>query len=205
MPFTTTGRNKLLTGTPAGAPSITHIGAFTDIGVTEIPGASRAAITWTAAAGGVTDNNAQLSIAITAGTTVQTLGFFDASTAGNILGYWPIGSAGQVLRGVGTVDATATDLIQSSAHGLAADDRVFFWPAGDAALPAGLSATTLYFVRATGLTADLFSVATTSGGAAVDITALGELAWAKTVPNTWASAGNLTLATGTLDLDLTFA
>lgn len=202
MPFTTTGRNKLL---DTGKTAITHIGAFTDLGTTEAGGATRQAITWTAAASGVTDNNAQLSIPVNAGVTVQTLGFFDALTVGNILGYWPIGSAGQVLRGVGTVDAIATDLIQSSAHGLAADDRVFFWPAGDATLPAGLSAATLYFVRATGLTADLFSVATTSGGAAVDITALGELAWAKTVPNTWASAGNLVIATGSLDLDLTFA
>lgn len=204
MPFTTTGRNKLL---DSGKVSITHIGAFTDLGATEVAGGSyaRQAITWTAAASGVTDNNAQLSIPIPAGTTVPALGFFDASSAGNILGYWPVGSSGQILKGVASVDSTSTELIQSNGHGLAADDRVFVWPVAGESLPTGLSAATLYFVRATALTTDGFTLATTSGGAAVDITALGELAWAKTVPNTWASAGNLVIATGALDLDLNFA
>jgi hypothetical protein len=201
MPFTTTGKNKML---DTGKTSITHIGAFSDLGVTEVVGATRQAITWTAAAAGLTDNNAQLSIPMGAGLTAVTLGFFDAVSAGNILGYWPIGSAGQVVRGVGTADS-ATDLVRSVAHGVTTDDRVFFWPGGDAALPAGLSAGTLYFVKAAGLTADLFAVALTSGGAAVDITASGELAFAKTVPNLWASAGNLVVATGALDLDLNFA
>lgn len=204
MPFTTTGRNKLL---DSGKASITHIGAFTDLGTTEVTGGSyaRQAVTWTAAASGVTDNNAQLSVPIPAGTTVQALGFFDASSAGNSLGYWPVGSSGQLAKGVGVVDTTTNDTILSRGHGLAADDRVFVWGVAGEALPTGLSAATLYWVRSTGLTTDAFTLATTSGGSAVDITALGELAWAKTVPNQWASAGNLVIATGALDLDLTFA
>lgn len=201
MPFTTTGRNKLL---DSGKASITHISAFSDLGSTEIT-TTRQAITWTAAAAGVTDNNAQISIPINAGTTVQTLAFYDALTAGNILGYWPTGSAGQILKGVAVVDTTAGDTLLSRGHGLAADDRVFVWAVAGESLPTGLSAATLYWVRATGLTTDAFTLSATQGGAAVDITALGELAWAKTVPNTWASAGNLVIATGALDLDLTFA
>lgn len=202
MPLTTVGKNKLL---DSGKVAITHIGAFSDLGTTEVAGATRQPVTWIAAAGGLVNNNASISVPIGAGLTAQTLGFFDALTAGNSLGYWPIGSAGQVVRGVGTVDSIATDLIQSAGHGLTTDDRVYFWPGGDAALPAGLSAATLYFVRAASLTTDLFSVALTSGGAAVDITAAGEMAFAKTVPNTWASAGNLVLATNQLVLDLNFA
>lgn len=201
MPFTTIGRNKLL---DTGKTAITHISAFSDLGTTEIT-TTRQAITWTTAAGGVTDNNAQLTIPINAGTTAQTLAFYDASTSGNILGYWPIGSAGQILKGVATVDTIANDTLLSRGHGLAADDRVMVWPVAGEALPTGLSAATLYWVRATGLTTDAFTLSTTQGGSAVDITALGELAWAKTVPNTWASAGNLVIASGALDLDLTFA
>jgi len=45
----------------------------------------------------------------------------------------------------------------------------------------------------------------TSGGAAVNLTTDGEVAWFRTVPETFASAGNLIIATGNLDLDLTFA
>lgn len=202
MPFTTTGRNKML---DSGKAVITHIGAFPDLGVTEVSGGSyaRQAITWTAAASGVTDNSAQLSVPIPASTTVQALGFFDALTAGNILGYWPIGSAGQILKGVAVVDTIANDTLLSRGHGLANTDRVLVWAVAGESLPTGLSATTLYFV--VGATTDGFQLSLTSGGAAVDITALGELAWAKTVPNTWASAGNLIIAAGALDLDLTFA
>jgi hypothetical protein len=61
----------------------------------------------------------------------------------------------------------------------------------------------LYF--AVGVTTDSFQLSLTSGGAAVDITALGDLAWYRTVPETFASAGNLIIATGALDIDATFA
>jgi len=75
MPLTTTGRNKLL---DSGKASISHIGAFSDLGTTEVAGATRQAVTWTAAAAGVVDNNAQLVIPVNAGQTAVCLGFFDA-------------------------------------------------------------------------------------------------------------------------------
>lgn len=201
MPLTTTGRNKVL---DSGKAAITHISAFSDLGVTEIS-TTRQAITWTTASGGVTDNNAQIAIPITAGTTVQALAFYDAASAGNICGYWPVGSAGQILKGVATVDTIANDTLLSRGHGLAADNRVFVWQVAGESLPGGLSATTLYWVRSTGLTTDAFTLSTTQGGSAVDITSLGEVAWAKTVPNTWQSDGFLNIATGALDFDLNFA
>lgn len=200
MPLTTTGRNGVLT---SGASAITHIGAFEDLGVTETSGGSyaRQAITFAAAASGIRDNNAQISVPIAAGKTIVAGGAHDALSAGNQMGFFQIGST---LRGTGVVDTIASDTILSRAHGLATDNRVFFSGVAGGSLPSGLSATTLYFVRATGLTADAFTVATTSGGAAVDITALGtSLAWFVTVPNTFASAGNLIFATGALDLDAT--
>jgi hypothetical protein len=85
------------------------------------------------------------------------------------------------------------------AHGLTTDDRVFFSTASTDAIPTGISTTTLYFVLASGLTADAFKVSTTSGGTALDVTAAGECSFFKTVPNTFASAGNLVIATGALD------
>lgn len=171
--------------------------------MTEVTGGSyaRQAITWAAASGGSRANSAQLSIPIPAGVTVQSVGVWDALTAGNQQGFFQIGST---IRGAGTVDTIANDTIKSNGHGLATDDRVFFTGVAGEALVAGLSATTLYFVRATGLTADAFTVATTSGGAAVDITALGDVAFYKTVPQTFSIAGNLVLpATTGLVIDLT--
>lgn len=199
MPLVTEGRNDLLTG---GLASFTHVGAFTDLGVTEVAGGSyaRQAITWTAAASGVRDNNAQLSIPIPAGTTVQVGGIWDASSAGNLEGWFQIGST---LRGVGTVVTAVGDAISSNGHGLANTNRVFVTTVAGETLPTGLSATVLYFV--VGATTDTFQVSLTSGGAAVDITALGDLAWFRTIPETFSNAGNLIIATGALDLDVTFA
>lgn len=201
MSFTTAGRNALLT---SGKSGVTHVGAVTDVAGTEVTGGSyaRQAVTWGAAASGATTNTGALTIPIPAGSTPALLGYYDASTAGNLLGVFPYGSSGQVLDGVATV--TTGDTFTSNAHGLAADDRVFVAAVAGESLPTGLSATTLYYVRATGLTADTFTIATTSGGAAVDVTAAGECAWFKTVPNTFASAGNLTVAIGAASIDLTY-
>lgn len=202
MPYTTAGRNALLT---SGKGGVTHVGAVTDIAGTEVAGGSyaRQAVTWGAAASGAATNTGALTIPIPAGSTVVALAYYDAVSAGNLLGVFPYGSAGQVLDGVATV--TAADTFTSNVHGLAADDRVFVAAVAGETLPAGLSATTLYYVRATGLTADTFTLATTSGGAAVDVTDAGELVWFKTVPNTFASAGNLTVAIAAASIDLTFA
>ena len=186
MPLTTTGKNNLISVT-----SYTHAGAFTDLGVTEVSGGSyaRQSITWAAASGGTRANSAQLSIPIPASTTVQAVGVWDALTAGVQQGFWQIGST---LRGAATVAATG-DVFTSNGHDLVADDRVFFTGVAGEALPAGLAATTLYFVRSAGLTANAFTVSTTSGGAAVDVTADGEVAWYRTVPQTFSIAGNLVL------------
>jgi len=202
MPYTTAGRNALLT---SGKGGVTHVGAVTDIAGTEVAGGSyaRQAVTWGAAASGAATNTGALTIPIPAGSTPVALAYYDALSAGNLLGVFPYGSAGQVLDGVATV--TAADTFTSNAHGLAADDRVFVAAVAGETLPTGLSASTLYFVRATGLTSDTFTLATTSGGAAVDVTAAGELVWFKTVPNTFASAGNLTVAIAAASIDLTFA
>lgn len=201
MPLTTAGRNALLT---SGASGITHIGALTAISGTEVAGGSyaRQAITFAAASGGIRDNTAQLTIPIPAGTTVVAIAGYDASSAGNQLSLDPYGSSGQVLKGVGT--AATTDLITSNGHGLTTDDRVFVAAVAGESLPTGLSASTLYYVLASGLTTDAFKLSTSSGGTAVDITAVGELAWFKTVPNTFSSAGNLVIAAGAYDLDLNF-
>ena len=195
MPLTTTGKNNLISVT-----SYTHIGAYTDLGATETSGGSyaRQAITWAAAASGARAHSGTLTIPINAGQTIQTIGVWDALTVGVSQGFFQMGST---IRAVGTVDST-TDTFSSNGHGLTTDDRVFFTgPAGEA-LVTGLSATTLYFVRATGLTANAFTVALTSGGSAVDVTLTGEFAVFRTIPQTFAVSGNLVLTVGQLSIDI---
>lgn len=72
---------------------------------------------------------------------------------------------------IGTADTA--DLITAYAHGLQTDQRVFVLASPGAVIPTGLTENTAYFVLAAGLTADAFSLSTTSGGAAVNITAGG--------------------------------
>jgi hypothetical protein len=157
-------------------------------------------LTWAAAGSGARAISAQATIPIASGQTIVAVGVWDALTVGNLQGYFQIGST---LRGASVVTAS-TDTFASIGHGLATDDRVFVTAVAGDALPAGLAIDTLYFVRATGLTADAFTLSTTSGGAAVNITADGEVAWFKTVPQTFSIAGNLILpATTGLVIDAT--
>jgi len=199
MPLTTAGRNALF---DSGKAVFTHVGAYQDLGVTESTGGSyaRQAITWTAASAGAVLNSGQLTIPINAGQTIQVCSVHSAVSAGTLYGFFQIGST---LRGAANALAS-TDLITSYAHGLTTDDRIFVSAVGGDTLPAGLSATTLYFVLASGLTTDAFKIATTSGGTAVDITVNNEFAWFKTVPNTFASSGNLIIAASALTWDGTF-
>lgn len=200
MPLTTEGRNDLLTN---GLTAFTHLGAMTDLGTTEVSGGSyaRQAVTWTTAAAGVRDNNAQISIPIPAGVTVVVGSIHDALTAGNLEGWFGIGQ--NLKRGVGSVDTIANNLIESDGHGLVDTNRVFVTTIAGEALPAGLSATTLYYVVSAAT--DAFGLSLTSGGALVDITGLGEMAWFQTIPETFGSAGNIVIATGNLDIDAAFA
>lgn len=202
MPLTTAGRNALL---DSGKSVFTHFGAFTDVGTTEVAGGSyaRQAITWAAAGSGVVAHSGTLTVPIPAGTTVQTVGDFSASSAGSIYSYAGYHSTAPP-KGFGSVLASS-DVITSYAHGLTTDDRVFVWAVNAEAIPTGLAALTLYFVLASGLTTDAFKLSTSSGGASAAITTDGEIAFQKTVPNTFASAGNLVLSAGNHTLDATFA
>jgi len=202
MPLSTTGRNNLLTD--GLATKFTHVSLHSGdatAGANELTGGSpayaRKAVTWAAAAAGVRDNTAGLTFDVPAGITVLYGGLWDALTVGNFQGYFGIGST---LRGVASVEA-GTDTLASNGHGLSNDHRVFVFAVTGEAIPTGLAAGTLYFV--VGSAADTFQLSLTSGGAAVNVTADGELAFARTVPEVFGSQGTLTIDTGNLDVDAT--
>ena len=114
--------------------------------------------------------------------TIIAMGVYDALTVGNL---WDVILLfdGSPLAAVVNTSDVAGNTIQSPAHGLTTNDqvRVEQFP-GDTPLPAGLAENTTYFVIATGLTADVFELSATQGGAAIDITAAGRMLVMKLVP-----------------------
>ncbi len=128
--------------------------------------------------------------------------YFNASTGntGNYRGYAPFGGAVKGFAEVNAAGVTA-DTIYSSAHGLVNGDRVMVFNVFAESLPTGLTEGTIYFV--VGATTDSFQVSTTSGGSAVDITAVGEMFFQKVIAEVFGAQGQVTVAIGALVLDAT--
>lgn len=139
-------------------------------------GYARVAVARTAGGWTVSGNQVTNTAAVT----------FGQCTAGsNTITHWAIGTdvsgTGKILyKGTlgtaiaGPFTASVADLFTCPGHGLAADNRVAFYPIAGSSLPTGVTEGTLYWVIATGLTADAFQVSTTQGGAALDVTGVGD-------------------------------
>lgn len=215
MAFNVTAQNAMLDALDESATQITHVGIHqlgdpgtsTNATGTEATGGSpayaRQAVVWGAASSGTKANTGALTFDVPAG----TYGFFtywNASTGNtsNFRGYAPFGGS---VKGFGEVDSTGVtnDTVTSSGHGLTTDDRVMLFNVFSESIPTGLTEGTIYFVLASGLTADVFKVATTSGGSAINITGQGELFFQKVVPEIFGGQGQITAAIGALVLDVT--
>lgn len=216
MPFNDTSKNIMLDALDESLTQITHVGVHTlvdpgtgttvNAGETTggSPAYSRVAVTWGAAATGQKTNTGALAIDVPAG-TYGFLTFFNAITGNttNYRGHTPMGGAA-AIKGFFSVDTTLTnDQLFSVAHGLADTDRVQVFNVFSETLPTGLTEGVVYFVVSS--TTNTFKVALTSGGTAVDITAVGggEGYFQKVVPETFNAQGQITVAVGALVLDAT--
>jgi hypothetical protein len=193
--YTDAMKNAMLDSAVSGAPGTAlWLGLHTALGNggAEVTGGSpayaRKAITWNAAATGTKTIVAAVTFDVPAATTIMAVQLWSASTAGTSRAWLPAGNLARRAFSVDAADVTA-NTITSATHGLTTNDRVVFWPTIGAALPAGLSEDTGYWVIAAGLTADVFSVSTTQGGAAVDITAIGDGDLQEFVPEVFAGQG----------------
>jgi hypothetical protein len=211
--LTDTGENAVLdeiynagAGTfPAADPFISlHSADPADTGANELTGGgyARQQVAFGTAASGTLSNTGAITWSVPAGNVVAW-GANDAVSAGNFYQTgWFQPASGKVVDlaivRAGS-DVTNND-VQSQAHGLAADDRVVFEVIEQLTIPAGLTAGTIYFVIATGITTDSFRVATTSGGAAIDITAAGSAIWRKVLVTNFSGAGTFQVAAGDLDI-----
>jgi hypothetical protein len=174
-------------------------------GANEVTGGSyaRQSIALTAASSSHTDNSGLLSFTLmpaVASPGVLFAGLWDAATVGNFFYGGPLTPATQLSAAFSAL--ASSDVITSYAHGLTTNDTVEFETALGTALPTGLTAGTLYYVIATGLTTDAFEVSTTLGGGAVNITANGDGIWRKVVGKVVNSGDTFQVAVGDFDLTL---
>lgn len=178
--FTTSFRDDILLTLPGFIglfKSVTDFRAGTVVEADYTGYGTRPAIAYTAAAnttptmGRQKTNNAIISFPQNTGATQDVIGWglWSAATAGSlkVIGFL---DADPPVLGTG---AATGDLVTSVAHGLQTDQRVLVLAAPGSGIPTGLSENVAYFVLAAGLTADVFALSTTSGGAAVDITTGG--------------------------------
>lgn len=228
MPITNNGRDQLLdtvfnadtTGFPAGDPYIQlHSGDPNATAASNIVDVARVQAAFGAAASGTLSNSAIIDF--TTMPTVAAPGVIgwsvwdvaDATplTPGGNAYWWGLFMGTTPLEGVADVDSTdvTNNDFQSAAHGLAADDRIAFLsiPGAPGGTPAGPTlfgggTGVLYYVIATGLTADSFRVSTSSGGAALDITADGSIRWIRVVGKPTTSGDTFRIAAGDLDVFL---
>jgi hypothetical protein len=173
--YSATGTNELTGGTPAYA----RIGA-----------------TWAAASGGAKNSSAQMVFNVAAGSTVRFVGWWTAVTGGTFLGMTPNG--GTVPQAF-VVPVIGTEFLECVAHGFANGDTVTVWAVPGDPLPAPLVEGNVYFV--VGQTTDHLQISLTSGGAAIDITAIGAGTLQKLVSELFGGQGTHTVTTYSLTLD----
>lgn len=130
---------------------------------------ARSGAGWTVSSNSVS-NAAAINFA-QCGTTGATITHFgigtDSSGAGKLLYKGPLGTTVQ-----GPFTAKVDDTITIPGHSLAVDERVAFYPAFGSSLPTGITEGTIYWVKT--VTGDDITISTTQGGAALDITAVGD-------------------------------
>jgi hypothetical protein len=189
----------------SSSPATLYIGALLTIpaedgtGYTEPSGGSyaRKSVTNNATnfpAAAMNSNTAEKKLAVTQAFvsataswgTVKGYGLFDSATIGAGTLY-AFAEAIQSPKIITAVDS-GTDTLTAATHGLAAGMEVQF-KAQNGALPAGLSANTVYYVIAAGLTASDFRVSTTLGGSAVNITDSGS-GTLRVFQSFWKAIGN---------------
>lgn len=174
--------------------------AYSAAGANELAGGSpayaRKAATWGAASAGAKATSGSIVFDVAGGSFVRFVGFWDAVTAGNFLGMTPNGGG---IPQAFVVPDIANDILECVAHGFINGDTVIPWAVPGDPLPTGLVEGTVYFV-VTATTDDL-QLSATSGGAAINITAIGAGTLQKLVVESFGAQGTHTLTSVSVSLD----
>lgn len=216
MPLNVTAQNLMLDGLDESATSgIKFVGAhtLTDPGTGATanageatggsPAYARVASVWSAAASSQKAETSALAIDVPAG-TYGFFTFWNASSGNSgtqYLGYAPFGGA-LAVKGFASIDPTLTnDQFFAPGHGMSDGDRVLVYNNFGGTIPVGLTEGTVYFIVSSAT--NTFKVSATSGGAAVDITALGNgtVFYQRVVPEVFGTQGQITAAASAILLD----
>jgi hypothetical protein len=202
-------KNALLDSAVSGGlvTSATHMGlhtAFPPSTGNELtagsPAYARQAIAWAAAAAGSKAITGTETFDVPAASTVRCIATWNQLASGGTMNSWsPAGATARRAISVDAAGVTANDIF-SPGHGLVAGNSVLFWATIGSVLPSPLAEDTEYFVIAAGLTTDSFRVSTTLGGAAVDLTAIGDGDVQKFTPEVFAAQGTYTVSTYAVSL-----
>jgi hypothetical protein len=195
--------NQVLGGAAYTAPVTVHMALYSASpgetgGGTELTGGAyaRQAITNNATnfpAGNPKSNGTAITFPVATANWARAYswGLLDAASGGTLLYYGGLINAEMT----GYADSTA-NTITRPAHGLANGTILRVFGLGSAALPTPLALDTQYFVVATAT--NTFQLSTTSGGAALSITAAGFLEFAVDRSIVISSGGQASFAAGQL-------
>lgn len=194
--FTPAAKNLMLTALPPLFCSL-HTAFPGTTGLSELSGGSpayaRLSATFGTASGGARTLSGSLTFNVGAGNTVSWIGFWDALTLGNFVGYSPNGGVPKEF-----VTDTLANNIRSPGHGYAANQMIVFY---NGTVPGGVTQGTAVFVI--NPTADTFQVAATSGGVAIAITtnASQDCYMSAITPVSYGSQSTHMISTGSQDLN----
>jgi hypothetical protein len=200
--FTATAKNRMLDAmdesATTGIGTLALYSAYSAAGTTNeltggTPAYARKPATFNAAAGGTKALAATVTFDVPAGATVAWVGGWSTEATPVFLSIMPAGAG--PLKPFAMDDATA-DTLKVAGHGYVANQTVVVWP-GNQTLPAPLAEGTIYYV--VNPTANNFQLATTSGGAAINLTAVGNGYVQSLVVESFAGQGQYQVTAYTLD------
>lgn len=194
--LTALAKNTMLDALPLYSLSL-HT-AYSATGASEVTGGSpayvRKNVTLAAASGGSKALSSAPVFDVPAAATVRFVGFWGAGSPESFLGMVALGGSEQEIISVDL----STDTFTVLAHGFVDTDTIVFY---NGTVPTGLTEGTTYYVR--DKTTDTFKVAATSGGSAIDITAVptGQCVVSKIVAEAFGSQGTQTISSGSISLN----
>jgi len=207
VPFSNLGFDQMLDGLNSSFGSYTPVIAYASLhtaysssGSNELNGGSpayaRQAVTWSAASSG---SKASASVAgafnVPASTTIAYVGLWSASSSGNFGGMGPNGGATQYGA---TCTNASPGVWTAPGSSYSNGQTVVLFDGAGSTIPAAFTVGTVYYVvSASGIT---FSLATTSGGTAINTSGTGAGIVQAVTLESFGAQGTFTLSSETLTL-----
>ncbi len=194
MPLSTTIADDLLNYW--GSNDATYMSlhsAYSASGANELSGGSyaRVAVTWgSASSNSIALSGTPYNLNAPSSSTVEFIGFWNASSGGTFAGMVPAGNASAYA--FSAPSATSTLLAPGSSY--SANVQVVVFNTGGSALPSGLTAGTVYWTKSP--SSDSFELSATNGGSAISLSADGSGYVQGITPETFGSAGTFTVTSG---------